>query len=287
MNEAADTPVPPEDDLESRLPARAYEILEALAPTGNAAAPLLFSEEEMDRVAVAAGKHFTGTWLRTHQPRIYRAIVALLGTGSYSSREIGDLLGVSKNTVLAVAVDAPDAVGTLKQRTAATLRKVTLLMAERMLENQHLIPIGQLAVPLGIMNANAQLLEGDATAIIGDAKPSAQHAAWEELMAEVREGFRQQTDLERATAGQKGVIEGRFEVLPDRPADRVARDSETAESVAINREEPPSDTGNATEKPAAPAPDRGAGGVEDSSPSPEPFRSLPDKISPKDLDEEA
>lgn len=273
-----------EPDLESRLPAAAYELLDAVAPTDSGSGPFLFSEAEIDASCAAAGKHFTAGWLKKHQPRIYRAIAAL-SAGGYSSRDIAELLNVSKNTVGAVLVDCPNLVGTLKQRTASVLRRVTLLMAERMLEKYQDIPIGQLAVPLGIMSTHAQLLEGEATAIV-ETKQSAQHVEWQELLAAAEEAYRQQTDLRRGMAGDKGaVIEGEVTPLPA-PGSAVplplSADTQSTDTVAHNRVNADSATGFATREPLDDRPVTGGEGVKEAAPHPEPIRSDADGISPKD-----
>jgi len=175
----------PERRLEDDLPDDAKAILSRFLGEDNGAALSFFSDDDLERASGAGNNpHFTAGYIRSRSPRLYRAIVALTGA-DYSLREVSQLLGVSKNTVSSVIESEPDAVGTLKQRTAKTLRRAAHRLAERILDRTEDIPIGQAAVTLGIVIDKAQLLDGEATAII-ESRPSARHADWEETLIEVQ-----------------------------------------------------------------------------------------------------
>lgn len=198
-----------ERSLEDDLPAPAQAIL-ARFLGGDSAAPSFFSEDDLERASGAGNNpHFTAGYIRSRSPRLYRAIVALSGA-DYSLREVSQLLGVSKNTVSSVIESEPDAVGTLKQRTAKTLRRAAHQLAERILDRTDDIPIGQAAVTLGIVIDKAQLLDGEATAII-ESRPSARHSDWEATLHEVetlKQAAGRVIDADEDPAGETGLTSG-------------------------------------------------------------------------------
>lgn len=197
---------------------------------GSAAAPFLFSEDTIDEVGAKAGAHFTARYLKERQPRLYRACVALCGA-DYSLREVSELLSISKNTVAAVIDDAPELLGTLKRKTARRLRRAGLKLAERIDEEADRIPIGQLAVTLGIVTDKAQLLEGEATSIV-ETKHSARHADWSETLQCLEAEYR----LIEGGNGEKGDPGNR--VLELREGVDFGRRGEPADSEAHDTESP-------------------------------------------------
>lgn len=229
--------------LEDDLPAPAQAIL-ARFLGGDTAAPSFFSEDDLERASGAGNNpHFTAGYIRSRSPRLYRAIVALSGA-DYSLREVSQLLGVSKNTVSAVIESEPDAVGTLKQRTAKTLRRAAHQLAERILDRTDDIPIGQAAVTLGIVIDKAQLLDGEATAII-ESRPSARHSDWEDTLREVetlKRAAGRVIDVDDNPAPEIGLTrrpEIQKDSMPALPApDPTDRDQvqDAAESVATDCE---------------------------------------------------
>lgn len=220
----------PEDDgpdLEAGLSRRVLELIASL--DGSASAPFLFSDEKIGGVGAKAGAHFTARYLKERQPRIYRACVALCGAG-YSLREVAELLTISKNTVAAVIDDAPELLGTLKQRTAGLLRRAGLKMAEIIDERASEIPIGQLAVSLGIVTQNAQLLEGEATAII-ERTNKASHSDWSETLAALEAEFGPTGSLVGETDKRESLSEADVSLLESA---RLTADTESPAACGLH-----------------------------------------------------
>ncbi len=107
---------------------------------------------------------FTGERLFLQRRGVYDAIVRLLGEGRLGVKAIGSTLGVSVNTVRAVRDREPGAVDTQRAKTVKHLADFVELAAGRLADEAGEMPLGQLAVPLGIAVEKMQLLTGGATA---------------------------------------------------------------------------------------------------------------------------
>lgn len=129
----------------------------------------------------AAGE-FSGERLFEREPDKYRAIVAALAEG-LGQRAIARAFRVSVNTVRAVMVRERGPVDTEKRVISLRLREFVRLASDRLLDEIDLIPIDKLPVALGIVADKMQLLDGEATAIVGQSADRLKVDAFNELVA--------------------------------------------------------------------------------------------------------
>lgn len=112
---------------------------------------------------------FTGERIFSGNPRLYHAIVRLLGR-ALPYREIADICSVSVNTVCGIAFREQIPVETIRERIGRTGLDVAQLSLEAMkdlLSDPVLrgsLSLKELAVAFGVATQNAQLLLGGATA---------------------------------------------------------------------------------------------------------------------------
>jgi len=109
----------------------------------------------------------TGERLKAQRPDVYAIVVQALAEGM-SVRAISRATGLHHCTVSAVrdGRDHGRAIDAAKQRTRMQLARFISYASERLLEEADTIPIGQLAVSMGISLDKLQLLDGAATAIV-------------------------------------------------------------------------------------------------------------------------
>lgn len=112
---------------------------------------------------------FTGERIFSGNPRLYHAIVKLLGR-ALPYREIADICSVSVNTVCGIAFREQIPIETIRERIGRTGLDVAQLSLEAMkdlLSDPVLrgsLSLKELAVAFGVATQNAQLLLGGATA---------------------------------------------------------------------------------------------------------------------------
>lgn len=167
----------------------------------------LFAEDEQ-RVAGV----YTAERLFKHKPEIYRAIVALLAEKIGQIR-IGGLLGVSPNTVRAVAEREGQSVDMVKKVLSARAMGVASLATEGLEEDlsdpmrRRMIASKDKAIIVGVMVDKGLLLAGEANVRmeISDIKPP-DHDAYNAYLA----GLKNVTPTRGSggTAGQKGAADG-------------------------------------------------------------------------------
>ena len=112
---------------------------------------------------------FTGERIFSTNPKLYRAIVALLARG-VPYREISEICSVSVNTVCAVSQREGVPIETIRERIARIGFDVSMLTVEAMRDMladpvaRAKLTMKDLAVAHGIVTQNAQLLAGGVTA---------------------------------------------------------------------------------------------------------------------------
>jgi hypothetical protein len=140
---------------------------------GNGAQLHLINPDEVGLPASAYASEeqrgrFTGERLFSTNPKLYNAIVALIGRG-LGYREIGEVCSVSTNTVCGVAWRERIPVETIRERIGRIGLDVAQLSLEAIRdiladpEARKKIPAKDLAIIHGISTTNAQLMLGGAT----------------------------------------------------------------------------------------------------------------------------
>lgn len=120
---------------------------------------------------------FTGERIFSGNPRLYTAIVRLLGR-ALPYREIADICSVSVNTVCGIAFREQIPIETIRERIGRTGLDVAQLSLEAMkdlLSDPVLrgsLSLKELAVAFGVATQNAQLLLGGATARVENTQPA-------------------------------------------------------------------------------------------------------------------
>ena len=155
---------------------------------------------------------FTGDRIFSGNPKLYRAIVALLGR-RVPYREISEICSVSVNTVCAVSQREGVPIETIRETIARLGFDVSLLTVEAMRDlladpvARAKLTMKDLAVAHGIVTQNAQLLAGGATSRMetGLAAPAPGHGDYLKLIANV-------TGSLAEISAQKGPVPGAIEV---------------------------------------------------------------------------
>jgi len=181
----------------------------------SAAAPFLFSEEEIGLEKLEAAGEFTGERLLTRRPDAYRAVVRMAAEG-LSISATARALGVSRNTIAAVREREGFTIEQDKKELLRDVRRAARLSVERAIE---LIPTinsaKDAAIVAAVMVDKGQLLSGEATSRIekveaGEDKLREMLASLPVLEAEVV-----QTGLSEGAPLQKGA--GLAAALPALP----------------------------------------------------------------------
>lgn len=131
-------------------------------------------------LAEQAGR-FTGERIFSTNPKLYRAIVALLGR-AVPYREISEICSVSVNTVCAVAQREGVPIETLRERigrlsldvASLTIEAIRDMLADPMVRGG--LTLRDLSVAYGIASQNGQLFLGGATSRIEVAEVAPGHA---------------------------------------------------------------------------------------------------------------
>lgn len=164
-------------------------------------------------MAEEAGR-FTGDRIFSTNPRLYRAIVALLGR-SVPYREISEICGVSVNTVCGVCQREGIPIETIRERIGRLAMDVAALTVEAMRdiladpEQRRRLTLKDLAIAHGIATQNGQLLLGGATARMETAEATPTHKEYLDIIATV-------TPLPTGLSGEKAA---QMAELPAAPAD--------------------------------------------------------------------
>lgn len=109
---------------------------------------------------------FSGEQVFKSRPDVYRAVVHALGEGM-GIRSIAKVFKISHHTIIAIREREGIQIATIKQRTSRDLRAFASIAAERLVEEMDSIPLQSLPVAIGIAIDKAQLLDGEATSILG------------------------------------------------------------------------------------------------------------------------
>jgi hypothetical protein len=124
----------------------------------------LFPEDDLDGIKPESREH-SAAYLRERNPRLYKMIAASLGYGMpvvVIARDVG----ISENTVRAVAFAECKSVEAYKDSLLGNLRKSLHGAALRLAEGLALIPVDKLPAAIAAINQQVLLLEGNATAIV-------------------------------------------------------------------------------------------------------------------------
>lgn len=162
--------------------------------------------EDAARLGTTEGE-YTGMYLQRHEPRLYGAIIRMLGAGM-GIRQIARLTSTGIKTVQAVRNQEPAQIATVKERLSERLMQVAALAAEaageRLTEESVDASLRDLMISAGIAVEKGMLLGGEATqrVEINDRRPEHEDylATVKEVEAEV-EG----TGLPAETSGQKAL----------------------------------------------------------------------------------
>ena len=130
----------------------------------QAAAPLLFSEEDIGADKLEAVGEFSGERLLSRRPETYRAVVRMLAEG-LSMSSISRALSVSRNTVAAVRDREGFSIEQDKKELLRDFRRAARLSVERAIELvPHIQTAKDAAIVAAVMTDKLQLLSGEATA---------------------------------------------------------------------------------------------------------------------------
>ena len=142
---------------EGKTPLQAVE-------AASAAAPFLFSEQEIGAERLEATGEFSGERLLARRPEVYRAICRMSAEG-LSMSAMARALGVSRNTVAAVQDREQISIEQHKKELLRNVRTAARLSVERVVE---LVPsinnAKDAAIVAAVMVDKLQLLSGEATA---------------------------------------------------------------------------------------------------------------------------
>jgi len=156
-------------------------------------------------LAEASGR-FTGERIFSTNPKLYRAIVALLGR-AVPYREISEICSVSVNTVCAVSQREGTPIETIRERIGRLSMDVASLTIEAirdMLADPEVrvkLPLRDLSIAYGIAVQNAQLMLGGATSRMETVEALPTHEEYLKMIRNVT-----QTGLSVATPDQKGAV---------------------------------------------------------------------------------
>jgi hypothetical protein len=129
-----------------------------------AAAPFLFSEEEIGAERLEAAGEFSGERLLARRPETYRAVIRMLAEG-LSMSSIARALSVSRNTVAAVREREGFSIEQDKKELLRDFRRAARLSVERAIELvPHIQTSKDAAIVAAVMVDKLQLLSGEATA---------------------------------------------------------------------------------------------------------------------------
>ena len=133
------------------------------AEAASAAAPFLFSEEDLGVEKLEATGEFTGERLLARRPEVYRAVVRMAAEGQ-SISATARALSVSRNTVAAVREREGISIEQEKKELLRDVRRAARMSVERAIE---LVPsinsAKDAAIVAAVMVDKMQLLSGEAT----------------------------------------------------------------------------------------------------------------------------
>lgn len=201
----------------------------ALLEVDNAGLPAAAYE-----IAEQAGR-FTGDRIFSQNPRLYNAIVALLGR-ALPYREISEICGVSVNTVCAISQREGVPIETIRERIGRLSLDVAQLTIEAIRDmladpaQRSRLSLKDLSIAFGISTQNGQLLLGGATQRIETVEAQPGHDEYLRYMKDVTgtglaaenpalkalPGSGVTVDLPAADAAQ--VPAPRLDALPVQPA---------------------------------------------------------------------
>jgi hypothetical protein len=199
-----------------------------------AAAPFLFSEEEIGAEKLEAVGEFSGERLLTRRPETYRAVVRMLAEG-LSMSSIARALSVSRNTVAAVREREGFSIEQDKKELLRDFRRAARLSVERAIELvPHIQSAKDAAIVAAVMTDKLQLLSGEATSRvekveINQDKLAEMLAALPILEAEIVPA----TGPCAAAPEQKGVVALPAGAGADEVADTKSEGSSYAEGLRV------------------------------------------------------
>ena len=170
--------------------------------------------QECEQGAEGRNPEFTGARLFSQNKEKYLVCVSLLAEG-VGVRKIADLLKISGHTVIGIARRERGLVATLQEHITAALGTGLYLAAERINEQlltDKTISGKDLAVIVGILNQNHQLLTGGATSRVDHTQAAPDHDEYNRLL----------TDLSAGNADQKDVIDADWRPLEEFEAEQGA-----------------------------------------------------------------
>lgn len=176
-----------------------------------AAQPLLFSElrDEAYEKLEATGE-FTGERLAERNPEKYRLVVELITEGVLAEAQIAKACRVSRNTVRAVREREKIPVEQVKVRIKANIREALLASSERVMELAPTMSARDAVIAVGVLSEKMQLLDGEATAIVGTVGDKVRHADFNDLVESLPAADAHVVEMgsPSGTEGQKGGLGG-------------------------------------------------------------------------------
>lgn len=145
--------------------------------------------EQAYAMAESAGR-FTGERIFSTNPRLYRAVVALLSR-AVPYREISEICGISVNTVCAVCQREGVPIETIRERIGRLSLDVAQLTIEAIRDmladpaQRRTLSLRDLSIAYGIATQNGQLLLGGATSRMETVEAAPTHDAYLEMMKNV------------------------------------------------------------------------------------------------------
>lgn len=241
----------------------------ALAPGRLESQPDWFEEldEKTQQEALLAEERgeFSGARLFLRKPAVYKACAAALMSGELGGvKRIAKALGVSVNTVRAVRDREGISVDTLREKIAKTALCTALDMLERMRDESHEMPVGQLAVPFGIVAEKAELYGGRATQRV-ETVTIAPIEDFNDYIAKLPSAHPAGMGLGAGTPGQKeaagevsklgapGVSDSQSLVLPCSEPVVGAIDTASDTALPVAADDPQGGRGSLSEPPLSPS----------------------------------
>jgi hypothetical protein len=126
-------------------------------------------------------KEYSGDRLYRLYPAKYHAVARMIAD-CLGTRLIADACGVSHHTVEAVRIREGIPIEVEKTRMLNTVKSVTRVCSERMLELAPTMNAKEAAIAFGIAAEKMQLLSGEATMILGK-EETVKHASFNEMLA--------------------------------------------------------------------------------------------------------
>jgi hypothetical protein len=139
----------------------------------------LFSPEVIEQLTADEAK---GIYTAERCPKDKRnAIIQLRGSGR-SKNSVIRTLGVHRLTIIAIEEKFPEEIDAVRKRTARQMRRCLGDQLDRLEENPGILPPSAIPMAVNVLNTNAQLLEGQATARVEHSERVDIYADWDSFV---------------------------------------------------------------------------------------------------------